>query len=75
MTAMMSYKLKAWQTPNFATVDLPTRPKQDGIVALPSVAVKDIPQEALDSLAQQWIEELYAKAGKTPPAFMANRKG
>lgn len=65
--ALINYSLKPWQTPNFATVELPPRPKQEGIVALPSVPLNELSDEALDILVEQWRAEVYRKAQKLPP--------
>jgi len=65
--AMIAMKVKPWQTPNFANIDLPPRPKQEGMTALPSIAVEDLPIETLDSLVNQWRVEMYAKARKSLP--------
>lgn len=64
--ASIKMKLKPWLTPNFANIEVPPRPKQDGVVELPSIPVSELSMEALSSLAQQWLTELYTKAGKTP---------
>lgn len=65
--ATIELKLKPWTTPNFATVEQPPRPKQDGMRELPSIPVKELSQEALDGLATEWLRELYEKAGKVQP--------
>lgn len=59
-------KLKPWQVPNFAQVEMPPGLKQGGVRELPSIAVADLSDEALTGLAVQWLTDLYAKAGKTP---------
>jgi hypothetical protein len=65
--ATIALKVKPWMVPNFVSIEMPPRPKQDGIAALPSIPLKDLPLETLDSLAEQWRTELYAKAGKPLP--------
>jgi hypothetical protein len=67
MGAVISYKLKPFQTPSFATVELPPRPKQEGGHALPSIPLNELSDEALDSLVSQWREEVYRKAKKSIP--------
>ncbi len=62
--AATEVKLKPWLTPNFATIEMPPRPKQEGISALPSIPVKELSPQALADLAEQWLTELYEKAGK-----------
>lgn len=56
--------LKNWTVPNFAQFDIPARPKQDGIRELPTVPVAELSASALSWLAEAWLTELYAKAGK-----------
>lgn len=65
--ATISLKLKPWTIPNYASIDAPANPRQGGVDLLPSVAVRDLPIEALDSLAEQWRLDLYVKAGKPLP--------
>lgn len=63
----IAFPLKAWTTPNFANVDMPPRPKQDGVHALPSIPMSEIPMDALDALVAQWRREVYDKAGVMAP--------
>jgi hypothetical protein len=67
MTASIRLPLKPWQVPNFANVDMPPRPRQDGMVSNPSFKVEELAQDALDDLAAQWLADLYTKANKTSP--------
>lgn len=62
--ATFEMKLRPWIVPNFATLDMPVGRKQDGPRELPTIAVADLSEEALTDLAQQWLTELYAKAGQ-----------
>jgi len=66
MSASIQLKLKPWVVPRFATVEMPPRPRQDDIRELPSIPVSDLSREALRSLAEQWLTDLYAKAGQEP---------
>lgn len=65
--ATIALQMKPWTAPNYATVEMPPRPKQDGVQALPSFHVKDLPLETLDRLAEQWRRDLYQKAGQPLP--------
>ncbi len=67
--ASIEMKLKPWQTPNYAQVELPSAPKQEGVRELPSVHVSELSLEALDDLARQWLTDLYNKAGKRDQYF------
>lgn len=57
-------KLKPMLTPNYVQVDMPPGAKEDGVRELPSIAVKDLPEQALDAIVSQWLTDLYKKAGK-----------
>jgi len=70
--ATMAFTMRPWLAPNFATVDMPAAPKQDGMRDLPTFHVSDLPVETLDQLAEQWRVDLYVKAGKPLPE---NRNG
>lgn len=65
--AFVNFPLKPWVVPNFATVELPPKPKQDGLHALPSIPLADLPLDALDGLVRQWTKEVYQKAGVKAP--------
>lgn len=67
MDAVISYKLKPFQTPNFATVEQSPRPKQEGVQALPSIPINELSDESLDNLVNQWRAEVYLKAKKSLP--------
>lgn len=66
MTATIEMKLQPWLAPNFARVEQAPRPRQEGIHETPAIPVADLSAEALTSLAEQWLTDLYAKAGKEP---------
>jgi len=63
----MGMTFKAWQAPNFATLSMPPGRKEDGLVALPTFPVEELTNEAIDALAAQWLDHLYAKAGRSSP--------
>ena len=41
--------------------------RQDGFGTARLTPLDELPKEALDALARSWINDLYAKAGKTAP--------
>ena len=53
--AYVKVKLGKWKAPNFALVDGSDKA---------SIPVADLPSDALDELARDWLDDLYAKAGK-----------
>jgi hypothetical protein len=67
MSASIEMKLKPWQVPNFANIEMPPGRKEDGVQALPSIPIKELSIEALNGLATGWLLDLYEKAGKPNP--------
>jgi len=65
--AKMYFTIKPFMTPNYAVMEMPPRPKQDGAQSLPSFHIGELDLETLDRLAEQWRRELYEKAGKPLP--------
>lgn len=63
----MGMTFRAWNAPNYATLSLPVRGKGEGMAELPSFPVADLDPDALDALAAQWLDHLYAKAGRASP--------
>jgi hypothetical protein len=61
--APMQVEFKEWTVPNFATVDHGEGKRNT------TIAVEDLPGAALDALAQDWINRLYAKAKQKPPTL------
>ena len=57
VTAQVIVEYKPWTVPNFASV----------VGAQDGSRVDELPQAALDALAQRWLHDLYAKANKTCP--------
>lgn len=63
----VTVKLKPILTPNYVLIEMPPGKKQDGVKELAFIHVSDLPQASLDSLAAQWLADLYTKAGKPSP--------
>lgn len=57
-------KLKPWTTPDYVHIDMPARPKQEGMHELPAIHITELLGKELDGLVQQWLNDLYVKAGK-----------
>ena len=51
-------RFKPWIAPNFAPIDGAKRT---------SIPVTDLNPGTLDALAQQWLNQLYAKCNRKPP--------
>ena len=60
----IALKLKPFMVPGFVQAEMPPGKRQDGIAELPSFALADLSQEALDGLASDWLDALYARANK-----------
>lgn len=63
----MNVEFNPWQTPNFATLKLPPRPRQEGFVCTGNLPLREIPPEDLARLCDQFRAEVFAKAGKPDP--------
>jgi hypothetical protein len=61
--ASIEPKLKPWTVPNFATVEEPPRPRQEGFTEARTIPVSDLPKDVLREMAQDWLKALYDKAG------------
>ena len=67
VTITQTVRLKPWQVPNFAGIEMPPGLKQEGFKELPTIAIKDLDYEALCGLAEQWLRELFSKANRPNP--------
>lgn len=63
--ATIKVDLRPFQIPNFVTIDLKTPSKSDTSAA--SVPISELDHDALDALAEQWLDALYKKANKRNP--------
>lgn len=61
--------LKPWPVPDHATVELPPQPKQAGMQALPTIPLGELDPDALDNLAQEWLDNLYANVKRRSPFY------
>ena len=59
----MKVRLKPFMVPNFAVLQLDANVAGDGS----GIPIKDLDSDALEQLAYQWIDALFAKAGKRNP--------
>lgn len=63
----MTVKFQPWTAPNFAVMSQEPGRKEDGMRALPSIAIADLESAVIDMLAQEWLTDLYSKAGRHSP--------
>ncbi len=62
--ATIELELSPWRAPNFATVKEPPGKRQDGFKEVRSIPVAELSASALRQMAQEWLKDLYDKAGK-----------
>lgn len=63
--ATVELKLKPFNVPAFAHVDLPER---EGKTSLsPAIPIAELSEDAIEDLAMEWLEALYANRGKRCP--------
>lgn len=65
--ATLAMKLKPFMVPNFVMVEMPPRPRNEGMKGLPSFPLNELPVETLDDLCLQFRADVFAKAGKKDP--------
>lgn len=63
----VSLKMQPWQTPNYASVQMPAGKRQDGFVELPKLHVRDLDVSVLSEMCDRWRADVFAKAGKDDP--------
>ena len=62
--ATIETRLKPWQVPDKVYIEEPARPKQDGLHALRTIPISELPADTLRAMAHDWLTALYDKAGK-----------
>lgn len=65
--ATIQTKLKPFSTPNFVSIELPPRPRECGMIELPSIALKDLDEDTLSQLCEEFRQNVFRKAGKKDP--------
>jgi hypothetical protein len=63
--ATMKLELNPFDVPDHVTVKLPPGRREDGMQALPTIALQDIDEETLASLCDEFTEAVFAAAGKS----------
>jgi hypothetical protein len=64
VNAPVSYR--RWQVPDHAVHVTPPGTRGEGFKQSPTTKVQDLTPEALEALAQAWIDDLFTRANKTP---------
>ena len=65
VTAPVSYK--KFNVPNFASMQMPPRPRQEGMQEAPSVPLSEIPNAAFVRLVEAWVDDMYRKHKQIRP--------
>lgn len=68
MAISVAVKLKPWTVPNFASVEMPVKPREEGLQNGVSFALNELPAEALAQLCDEFRAEVFRKAGKPDPS-------
>jgi len=63
----MKVKLQAFNVPDGVYPVIAPRPRQDGFGNNPKISLKDIPEEVLSGLCDQFRKDVFEKAGKKDP--------
>jgi hypothetical protein len=61
----MKLNLVPFSTPNFVSVQLPARPRQDGLIEAPKFSLTQLDHDTLSALCDEFRAEVFLKAGKT----------
>lgn len=62
MSVTIDIKLRPFTVPNFVSIEMPARPKQDGFIELPKYALHELPDETLERLCAEFREAVLQKA-------------
>lgn len=63
----MNTKLAPWTVPNFVCVEMPPRPRQEGMAESPKYAIAELGAEVLSDMCDRFRADVFAKAGKADP--------
>ena len=64
MVATIQVELRPFSTPEHAVVVEPPQPRQAGLQKARTIPLAELPENALTSLATEWLIAVYDKAGK-----------
>jgi hypothetical protein len=65
--ASIEVELQPFTTPNFVLTVQPPRPKQEGFVETPKLALSDLDSNTLERMCDDFRSEVFKKAGKSRP--------
>lgn len=64
----MKIELVPWQTPNFVTMKVPPRPREEGFQQAPTFPLSEVDAETLAQMCDDFRASVFEKAGKVDPA-------
>src|SRR5690606_21598479 len=67
VSVSMPMKLKPFQVPNFALVEMPAGKREEGFNPLPPFPLHELSPETLDALCAEFRAAVFAKAMKKDP--------
>lgn len=62
--ATIETKLQPFSVPNFAIVEEPAHPRQEGFRDPRAIPISELPDSTLQQMAADWLRDLYDRAGK-----------
>lgn len=60
--ATLPLKVKPFEVPEFVMLDMPAGRKQDGPISLPKIYLKDLPDDVLSALIEEFAENVMKAA-------------
>lgn len=70
MKATISIELQPFPVPNYVLTVATPRGREEGIVETPKYPLSDLDPLTLDRMCDDFREEVFRKAGKSPPPTM-----
>jgi hypothetical protein len=67
MSIKMNIDIVPWMTPNFVSVKMPSRPRQEGFNEGIRYALNELDEQTLSELCDNFRKEVFEKAGKKDP--------
>ena len=67
MKAKLEVDLKPFTVPNFAIIEQPPKPRQEGLVENPGIPLREIDSFTLYKMCEEFKSSVFKKAGKEMP--------
>ena len=66
-TVSIKVKLRPFTVPNYVIHETPPERRQNGFLEAPKTALKDLDDQTLSALCEEFAESVFKKAGKQRP--------